>query len=53
MIFAPVQNLVSALAGVPREQPLFRILRLLDQAVRRDVHLIDRHQTPRGRDGTT
>ncbi len=45
MIFDLVQDFADALAAMPREHPRHRILKLLDEAIRRDVHFIDRHPT--------
>ncbi len=45
MIFSVVQDFAGMLESMPREHPRHRILKLLDQAVRRDVHFIDRHPT--------
>lgn len=45
MIFALVQDFAEVLAAMPREHPRYRILKLLDEAIRRDVHFIDRHPT--------
>src|SRR6476659_6510225 len=45
MIFPLVQDFADALAAMPREHPRHRILKLLDEAFRRDVHFIDRHPT--------
>ena len=45
MIFALIQDFTDALNAMPREHPRLRILKLLDEAIRRDVHFIDRHPT--------
>ena len=45
MIFSLVQDFSEALAAMPREHPRYRILKLIDEAIRRDVHFIDRHPT--------
>jgi len=45
MILPLVQDFADALAATPREHPRYRILKLLDEAIRRDVHFIDRHPT--------
>lgn len=45
MIFELVQDFGAVLDAMPAEQPRRRILKLLDEAVRRDVHFIDRHPT--------
>ena len=45
MIFPLVQDCAEVLAAMPREHPRHRILKLLDEAIRRDVHFIDRHPT--------
>jgi hypothetical protein len=45
MIFALVQDFADALAAMPQEHPRRHILALLDEAIRRDVHFIDRHPT--------
>ncbi len=45
MIFSLVQDFADALAAMPAEHPRRRILKLLDEAIRRDVHFIDRHPT--------
>ncbi len=45
MIFPLVQDFTDALAAMPREHLRYRILKLLDEAIRRDVHFIDRHPT--------
>ena len=45
MIFSLIQDFADALDAMPREHPRYRILKLLDEAIRRDVHFIDRHPT--------
>ncbi len=45
MIFPLVQDFADALAALPREHPRYRVLKLLDEAIGRDVHFIDRHPT--------
>ena len=45
MIFNLVADYANVLAAMPREHPRYRILKLLDEAIRRDVHFIDRHPT--------
>lgn len=45
MIFDLVQDFGAVLGAMPLEHPRRRILSLLDEAVRRDVHFIDRHPT--------
>ena len=43
MIFELVQDFAAALDAMPCDHPRWRIVSLLDEAIRRDVHLIDRH----------
>ena len=43
MIFDLAKGFVDVLPAMPNEHPRRRILALLDEAVRRDVHFIDRH----------
>ena len=43
MIFSLIQDFADALAAMPRAHPRHRILKLLDEAIRRDVHFIDPH----------
>ena len=43
MIFELAQDLHDALAAMPREHTKHRILRLLEEAIRRDIHFIARH----------
>src|SRR5207253_10791241 len=45
MIFDLVQDFGAVLNTMPSEQPRRHILALLDEAIRRDVHFIDRHPT--------
>lgn len=45
MIFDLVKDFSNVLEAMPEEHSRFRILKLLDEAIRRDVHFIDRHPT--------
>src|SRR5437762_14207003 len=45
MMFPLVQDFADALAAMPAEHPRYRVLHLLDEAIRRDVNFIDRHPT--------
>jgi len=45
MIFELVEDFADVLAAMPREHPKHRLIELLDEAIRRDVHFIDRHPT--------
>jgi WD40 repeat protein len=45
MIFPLVQDFADVLDAMPAGHPRRRILTLLDEAIRRDVHFIDRHPT--------
>lgn len=45
MIFELVRDFADVVAAMPEGHPRHRILKLLDEAVRRDVHFIDRHPT--------
>ncbi len=45
MIFSLLQDFADALSAMPREHSRYRILKLLDEAIRRDVHFIDGHPT--------
>ncbi len=45
MIFDLVQDLGAALAAMPSEYPRRRILKLLQEALRRDAHFIERYPT--------
>lgn len=42
MIFDLVRDFANALAAMPAEQPRRCILKLLDEAIRRDGHFIER-----------
>lgn len=44
MIFELVQDFADVLAAMPGDYPRRRILKLLDEAIRRDIHFIDRHR---------
>ncbi len=44
MIFDLVRDFADVLHAIPREHPRYLILKLLDEAVRRDVHFINRHR---------
>ena len=44
-LFELVKDFADALAAMPADHPRKRILRLLEQAIRRDIHFIDRHPT--------
>jgi WD40 repeat protein len=44
-IFALVADFAGAIAAMPPGRPLERILHLLDDAIRRDLHFIGRHPT--------
>lgn len=43
MIFELASDFSAALANVPSDHPKQYILGLLEEAIRRDIHLIDRH----------
>ena len=43
MIFDLARDFADALAAMPAGHPRRRILRLLEEALRRDIHFIDRH----------
>ena len=43
MIIEMAQDYHDALAVMPSEHPKHRMLELLEEAIRRDVHFIDRH----------
>ena len=43
MIFDLAQDFHDAVAAMPKDHPKHRMLGLLEEAVRRDVHFIDRH----------
>ena len=45
MIFDLAKDFSHALAAMPPDHPRRRILSLLEEALRRDVHFIDRHPT--------
>ena len=45
MIFDLVKDFADVLDAMPEAHPRRRILKLLDEAIRRDVHFIDRHPT--------
>ena len=45
MIFDLIKDFTDLLDAIPEEHPQRRILKLLDEAIRRDVHFIDRHPT--------
>src|SRR5437660_4663169 len=45
MIFELVQDFADVLDAMPSGHSRRRILALLDEAIRRDVHFIDRHPT--------
>ena len=45
MIFDLMQDFGTVLEAMPSEHSRCRILSLLDEAIRRDVHFIDRHPT--------
>src|SRR5260370_10074109 len=45
MIFDLVQDFSAVLDAMPAEHPRRRILTLLDEAIRRDLHFIERHPT--------
>src|SRR5687768_9411490 len=45
MIFEVVRDFSAVLDVMPSGHPRHRILKLLDEAIRRDVHFIDRHPT--------
>ena len=45
MIFDLVKDFADVLDAMPEQHPRRRILKLLDEAIRRDVHFIDRHPT--------
>jgi len=45
VIFELAQDFSDALAAMPQKHPSRRMLSLLDEAVRRDIHFIDRHPT--------
>jgi WD40 repeat protein len=45
MIFELVQDFADVLEAMPADHPRRRILSLLDEAIRRDVHFIEQHPT--------
>ena len=45
MIFDLVKDFTDVLIAMPEGHPRRRILKLFDEAIRRDVHFIDRHPT--------
>ena len=45
MIFELAQDFNDVVAAMPREHPKHRMLELLEEAIRRDVHFIARHPT--------
>ena len=45
MIFDLVKDFADVLDAMPEEHPRRRILKLLDEAIRRDMHFIGRHPT--------
>ena len=45
MIFELAQDFHDALEVMPKEHPRQRILSLIEEAIRRDIHFIDRHPT--------
>lgn len=45
MIFELAQDFYDAVAVIPQAHAKHRMLELLEEAVRRDVHFIDRHPT--------
>jgi len=45
MIFSLAEDFAAALETLPQDHPKRRMLRLLDEAIRRDIHFIDRHPT--------
>ena len=45
MIFDLVKDFAEVLDAMPKQHPRRRILKLLDEAIRRDVHFINRHPT--------
>ena len=45
MIFDLVKDFADVLDAMPEGHPRWRMLKLLDEAIRRDVHFIDRHPT--------
>src|SRR3990170_2680783 len=45
MIFELAKDFHDAVAAMPREHPKHRMLELLEEAIRRDIHFIARHPT--------
>jgi len=45
MIFDLAEDFSASLDALPQGHPKRRLLRLLDEAVRRDIHFVDRHPT--------
>ena len=45
MIFELAEDFAAALAAMPAEDPCHCMLRLLEEAVRRDIHFVARHPT--------
>lgn len=45
VIFELAQDFYDAVAAMPKEQPKQRMLELLEEAIRRDIHFIVRHPT--------
>jgi WD40 repeat protein len=45
MIFELIGDFAAALKSMPADHPRQRILKLLDEAIRRDIHFIARHPT--------
>ncbi|NOZ19836.1 MAG: hypothetical protein GXP25_01975 [Planctomycetes bacterium] len=45
MIFELVKDFSAALEAMPADHPKRRMLQLLEEAIRRDIHFIDRHPT--------
>ena len=45
MIFELARDFAGALEVLPQDHPRHRILRLLEEAIRRDIHFIDHHPT--------
>ena len=45
MIFELAEDFHDALAAIPKDHPRHRILALLEEAIRRDIHFIEQHPT--------
>ncbi len=45
MIFDLASDFAAALDALPQDHPERRMLSLLEEAMRRDIHFIDRHPT--------